>query len=60
MLTIGGLVAIVLLVADPESTLFNYVGRGVVSLIGLIALVPAVGLLAAGFALRLIARRLDQ
>lgn len=59
VLTVSGLVAVVLLVADPESTLFNYVGRGVVALIGLIALVPAVGLLAAGYALRLIARRLD-
>ena len=60
VLTFGGLVAIILLVADPDSTLFNYVGRGVVALIGLIALVPAVGLLAAGLALRLIAERLDR
>jgi hypothetical protein len=60
VLTAGGLIAVVLLVADPDSTLFLYVGRGVVGLIGLIALVPAIGLLAAGLALRLIARRLDQ
>ena len=51
-LTIAGFAAIVLLVADAESTLFLYTDRLVVGVVGLIALVPAVALALGGWALR--------
>lgn len=51
-LSIGGLAAIVLLVADADSTLFLYTDRLVVAIVGLIALVPAMALGLGGWALR--------
>ena len=59
-LTIGGMVAVVALVADPESTLFLYVDRLVVTLIGAIVLVPALALVFAGRAVALIGRHLER
>ena len=50
-LTVGGLIGIGLLVANPKATLFLYVGRPVVVLIGLLLLAPAVALMFAGWAL---------
>lgn len=50
-LTVAGLVGIVLLVADADSTLFLYTDRAVVVVIGLIVLVPAIALIVLGRAL---------
>ncbi len=58
-LTLAGLVGIVLLVADPESSLFLYVNRAVVALIGLVVLLPAIALMVAGRALALLAGALE-
>jgi len=55
-LTVLGLVAVVLLVADADSTLFLYTDRAVVAVVGLLVLVPALVLFALGRALVLAAR----
>ena len=54
-LTVAGSGAVVLLLADAESTLFLYTDRSVVAVAGLIALVPAVALVVMGRALALLA-----
>jgi hypothetical protein len=48
LLTVGGLIGLALLVADPDSTLFLYVGRPVVVLAGLLLVLPAILLIALG------------
>jgi hypothetical protein len=53
-LTIGGLAALVLLVADADSTLFLYTDRLVVGVVGLIVLVPTVALVVIGRALMIL------
>lgn len=53
-LTALGITAIVVLVADSESTLFIYVDRLVVAVIGLIVLVPPISLVVFGRALRIV------
>ena len=53
-LTIGGLAALVLLVADADSTLFLYTDRLVVGVVGLIVLVPTVALFVIGRALTIL------
>jgi hypothetical protein len=55
-LTLVGLVGIGMLLADADSTLFLYTDRTVVAVVGLIVLVPAIALFAAGRALALAAR----
>lgn len=60
LLTVGGVVALVALVADPSSTLFIYVDRLVVALIGLIVLVPAVALMAIGRVIMLVGERIPE
>jgi hypothetical protein len=55
VLTLAGVAAIVLLVADADSTLFLYTDRLVVAVVGLIVLVPAVVLAVLGRALVLAA-----
>ncbi len=52
----AGVSAIVLLVADSDSTLFLYTDRLVVAVVGLIALVPALALALGGWALRVASR----
>ena len=47
-LTIAGVAAVVLLVADADSTLFLYTDRLVVAVVGLIVLVPTVALFVLG------------
>lgn len=54
-LTVAGAAAIVVLVADADSTLFLYTDRLVVAVVGLIVLVPAVALAVLGRALVLVA-----
>jgi hypothetical protein len=53
-LTVAGLVALVLLVADADSTLFLYTDRLVVGVVGLIVLVPTVALVVIGRALMIL------
>ncbi|HSP29685.1 MAG TPA: hypothetical protein VLN74_14120 [Ilumatobacteraceae bacterium] len=53
-LTVAGCGAIVLLLADAESTLFLYTDRPVVAVVGLIALIPAISLIVMGRALALL------
>ena len=60
MLLIAGVVAIVVLVADADSTLFLYVDRLVVGIVGLIVLMPAIALFALGRALVLVGVELDR
>lgn len=58
LLTAGGVIAIVALVADADSTLFLYVDRTVVALIGFIVLVPTLALVVIGRALTVVASSL--
>lgn len=58
LLTAGGVAAIVVLVADADSTLFLYVDRTVVALIGFIVLVPTLALVVIGRTLTLVASSL--
>jgi hypothetical protein len=53
-LTVAGLVALALLVADADSTLFLYTDRLVVGVVGLIVLVPTVALFVIGRALTIL------
>jgi hypothetical protein len=53
-LTILGIVAIVILVADADSTLFLYTDRLVVAVVGLIVLIPTVTLFVIGRVLVLV------
>ena len=55
-LTIAGVVAVILLVADADSTLFLYTDRLVVAVVGLIVLVPTVALFVLGRTLVIVAR----
>lgn len=59
-LTIGGAVAVVVLVADADATLFLYVDRLVVLVGGILVLVPAMALAIGGWALRVSSRRLAE
>lgn len=59
-LTIGGLVAIVFLVADADSTLFLYTDRLVVVVGGLIVLMPAMALFVIGRVLVLVGAYLER
>jgi hypothetical protein len=60
VLTIAGALALLLLVADPGSTLFLYVDRPVVVLAGLLLLQPAIAMILVGRALSLAAPRTEQ
>ena len=59
VLLLAGLAGIVLLVADPDDTLFLFVSRPTVALIGLVLLLPAVVLVITGQVLRLTGKRLE-
>jgi hypothetical protein len=59
-LTIGGVAAIVVLVADADSTLFLYTDRLVVVVGGLIVLMPAIALFAIGRVLVLVGEYVDR
>ena len=54
VLTLAGIVAVVLLVADADSTLFLYTDRLVVGVVGLIVLVPTASLIVIGRALTIL------
>jgi hypothetical protein len=54
ILTLAGIVAVVLLVADADSTLFLYTDRLVVGVVGLIVLVPTASLIVIGRALTIL------
>jgi len=59
-LSIAGVVAIVVLVADADSTLFLYVDRLVVGVVGLIVLIPTIALFVIGRALVLVGTHLER
>jgi hypothetical protein len=59
-LTAGGVVAIVLLVADSDSTLFLYTDRLVVAVVGLIVLIPTITLFVIGRVLVLVGDSVRQ
>ncbi len=59
-LAVGGAAALLLVVADADSTLFLYVDRSVVVLVGLVALVPTLALAAIGHALTLMAAAMTE
>lgn len=59
LLTFAGVLAVVFLVADADSTLFLYTDRLVVALAGVVVLVPAIALAMAGLALRAIGDHLE-
>jgi hypothetical protein len=59
-LVIAGLVALGVLLADRQATMFIFVGRPVVALIGLVVLTPVLALVAGGKALGLLARGLEE
>lgn len=54
VLTLAGVVAVTLLVADADSTLFLYTDRLVVGVVGLIVLVPTASLVVIGRALMIL------
>ncbi len=54
VLTLAGVVAIVVLVSDADSTLFLYTDRLVVAVVGLIVLVPTAALVVLGRALEIL------
>jgi hypothetical protein len=60
VLTVAGMLAVVWLVADADSTLFLYTDRLVVAVVGLIVLVPALALVVAGWALTIAADAFDE
>jgi hypothetical protein len=59
-LVIAGLVALGVLLADRQATMFIFVGRPLVALIGLVVLTPVLALIAGGKALGLLARGLEE
>ena len=59
LLTTGGLVGLLIVLANPRSTLFLYVSRPAALLIGLAVLQPALALLIAGLAISAVARSKD-
>lgn len=60
VLTTSGLIALVLLLVNPDAALFLYVDRWVVAVVGLIVLIPAIALAAGGRALMLVAGTRDE
>jgi hypothetical protein len=59
-LVAAGLVALGVLLADRQATMFIFVGRPLVALIGLVVLTPVLALVAGGRALGLLARGLEE
>lgn len=59
-LTTVGLIAIVILVADADSTLFLYTDRLVVAVVGLIVLIPTITLFVIGRVLALLGENVQQ
>ena len=60
LLTVAGLFGIALLTADPDATLFLYVSRPTVVLLGLLLLLPAVLLVVLGRGASLLAEQLGH
>lgn len=59
VLTVGGLIGIAILIADPHDALFLYVSRTAVFLAGLLLLLPALVLIAIGWLASELAARTD-
>ncbi len=60
VLTVAGVIAVTLLVADADSTLFLYTDRLVVGVVGLIVLMPTMALFVIGRVLALAGAHLDR
>lgn len=60
VLTAAGIVAVVVLVADADSTLFLYTDRIVVGVVGLIVLIPTIALFVIGRALNAVGDHVEQ
>jgi len=60
LLTVTGLVALVALLADADSTLFLYTDRLVVGLAGVIVLVPAIALALGGWVVRVVGAQMGD
>ncbi len=60
ILTVAGVIAVILLVADADSTLFLYTDRLVVAVVGLIVLIPTMALFVIGRVLALVGAHLDR
>ena len=60
LLTVAGLTGIALLTADPDATLFLYVSRPTVVLLGLLLLLPAVLLVVLGRGASVLAEQLAR
>ncbi len=60
LLTVAGIVAVVILVADADSTLFLYTDRVVVGVVGLIVLVPTIALFVIGRVLTVLGTPVDR
>jgi len=59
-LSLAGLIAVVVLVGDADSTLFLYTDRLVVAVVGLLVLTPTIALFVIGRALTILGAHLDR
>jgi len=60
LLSLAGVVAVIVLVADADSTLFLYTDRLVVAVVGLIVLTPTIALFVIGRVLTIIGAHLGE
>ena len=56
-LTLAGAIGLIVLLANPDAALFQYVDRWVIAIVGMLVLIPAIALAASGRALMLVADR---
>jgi hypothetical protein len=59
-LTMAGAVGLIVLLANPDAALFQYVDRWVIAIVGMFVLIPAITLAASGRALMLVADTHDE
>ena len=59
-LTMAGVISLIVLLANPDAALFQYVDRWVIAIVGMLVLIPAIALAASGRALMLIADTHDE
>ncbi len=59
-LTMAGVISLIVLLANPDAALFQYVDRWVIAIVGMLVLIPAIALAASGRALMLVADTHDE
>ncbi len=59
-LTMAGVISLIVLLANPDAALFQYVDRWVIAIIGMLMLIPALALAASGRGLMLVADPHDE